>query len=77
MAHLLSAMTPADLGYDMAWVKGGVQQVWGLGVPTWRLPYEALAKLFGYDAFPDRLASNCGHSAPYLWVGRAISSTRT
>ena len=47
---------PRRLGYDMAWAKGGVQQVWGLGVPTWRLPYEALAKLFGYDAFPDRLA---------------------
>ena len=47
---------PRSLGYDMAWVNGGVQQVWGLGVPTWRLPYEALAKLFGYDAFPDRLA---------------------
>ena len=47
---------PRSLGYDMAWVNGGVQQVWGLGVPTWRLPYEALAKLFGYNAFPDRLA---------------------
>ena len=47
---------PLKLGYDMAWVDGAVQQVWGLGVPSWRLPYELLAKLFGYDAFPDRLA---------------------
>ena len=47
---------PHRLGYDMAWVDGGVQQVWGLGVPSWRLPFELLAKLFGYEAFPDRLA---------------------
>ena len=33
-----------------------MQQVWGLGVPCWRLPFEALAKLFGQPAFPDRLA---------------------
>ena len=47
---------PRTLGYDMAWAEGGVQQVWGLGVPSWRLPFELIAKLFGYDAFPDRLA---------------------
>ena len=47
---------PRRLGYDMAWVDGAVQQVWGLGVPSWRLPFELLAKLFGSGAFPDRLA---------------------
>ena len=47
---------PRRLGYDMAWAEGGVQQVWGLGVPGWRLPFEWIARLFGYDAFPDRLA---------------------
>ena len=47
---------PRILGYDMAWVDGGVQQVWGLGVPSWRVPFELLSKLFGYTAFPDRLA---------------------
>ena len=31
---------PRRLGYDMAWAEGGVQQVWGLGVPGWRLPFE-------------------------------------
>jgi hypothetical protein len=41
---------------DLAWHDGGVQQVWGLGVPIWRLPFEILAKLFGRPAFPDRLA---------------------
>ena len=47
---------PRALGYDMAWANGAVQQVWGLGVPIWRLPFELVAKLFGYAAFPDRLA---------------------
>jgi hypothetical protein len=46
----------ADLSWDMAWSQGGVQQVWGLGVPTWRLPFELLAHAFGQPAFPDRLA---------------------
>ena len=47
---------PRKLGYDMAWAEGGVQQVWGLGVPSWRLPFELVAKLSGHDGFPDRLA---------------------
>ena len=55
-ARLLGASKdPRALGYDMAWAEGGVQQVWGLGVPSWRLPFDLLAKLFGYHAFPDRL----------------------
>jgi hypothetical protein len=47
---------PRKLAYDMAWAEGGVQQVWGLGVPSWRLPFEFLAKLIGQAGFPDRLA---------------------
>jgi len=47
---------PRMLGYDMAWADGGVQQVWGLGVPAWRLPFELFAKAAGQPAFPDRLA---------------------
>ena len=46
----------ADLSWDMAWSEDGVQQVWGLGVPTWRLPFELLARAVGQPAFPDRLA---------------------
>ncbi len=46
----------ADLKFDHTWSEQGVHQVWGLGVPLWRLPFEAAAKLFGFDGFPDRLA---------------------
>jgi len=33
-----------------------VQQVWGLGVPCWRLLFEAPARVLGQPAFPDRIA---------------------
>jgi hypothetical protein len=47
---------PAKLDWDWAWWDGASQQVWGLGVPAWRLPFEAVARLLGYSAFPDRIA---------------------
>jgi len=58
--ELALSHNPSDLGlvpFDLCWSEGGVRQVWGLGVPLWRLPFEALAKLFGQPAFPDRVAS--------------------
>lgn len=47
---------PQDLSTDLCWSGGGVQQVWGLGISLWRLPFDALAELLGAPAFPDRLA---------------------
>ena len=47
---------PVDLNHDLTWSQQGVHQVWGLGVPLWRLPLEAVAKLLGFAAFPDRIA---------------------
>jgi len=44
------------LGFTLCWSEGGVHQVYGLGVPLWRLPFEASARVFGQPAFPDRLA---------------------
>src|ERR1041385_2270998 len=66
---------PADLTlvpWDLCWSQGGVQQVWGLGIPFWRLPWEGLAKLAGLQMFPDRIA-------PGLFlteIGRASCSVR-
>ena len=53
--HLDLSENPADTKFDMAWSEGGVQQVWGLGVPLWRLPFEILARAVGQPAFPDRV----------------------
>jgi hypothetical protein len=47
---------PEDLGHDLCWTDQGVQQVWGLGIPLWQLPWEACARLLGKSPFPDRLA---------------------
>jgi hypothetical protein len=44
------------LAHDLTWSEGGVHQVWGLGVPLWRLPFEAAARLLGREGFPDMLA---------------------
>ncbi|GEM_PF-2632119 len=34
--------------FDLAWYDGGVQQIWGLGVPLWMLPFEGVSRIFGY-----------------------------
>jgi len=47
---------PARLDFDLAWAEGGVHQVWGLGVPLWRLPFELVVRLVGTEGFPDMLA---------------------
>jgi hypothetical protein len=47
--------TPTEIEHDMAWGRNGVQQVWGLGVPVWRMPFEGVARIFGQPGFPDRL----------------------
>jgi len=53
---LAIANTPTEIWEDQVWYNGGAEQVWGLGVPLWRLPFEFLAHITGQSAFPDRLA---------------------
>ncbi len=47
---------PVDVEHDLTWSCDGVHQVWGLGIPAWRFPFEVLARLCGQEAFPDRIA---------------------
>jgi hypothetical protein len=53
--QLAISRNPVDTEFDMAWAEGGVQQVWGLGIPIWRLPFEIVARVFGHPSFPDRI----------------------
>jgi hypothetical protein len=53
--RLALSESPANATFDLVWSEGGVHQVWGLGAPLWRLPFEAVARLLGYDMFPDRV----------------------
>jgi hypothetical protein len=47
----------SDLNHDLVWSNNGVHQVWGLGIPLWRLPFDALWKMMFETLFPDRLAT--------------------
>ncbi len=53
--HVNLGTTLSLLEHDNAWSGGGVQQVWGLGVPFLRLPFEFAGHLFGMQVFPVRL----------------------
>src|ERR1700704_4190932 len=50
---------PVDLKMDLCWSEKGVQQVWGLGIPLLELPFNVLARAFGYSFFPDRIVLAC------------------
>lgn len=45
-----------DVAFDNTFPDGKVQQVWGLGVPLWLLPFEAFGRVVGISPFPDRIA---------------------
>ena len=46
---------PSALRHDLCWSQGGLHQVWGLGIPLYRLPFEAVARIVGVGSFPDML----------------------
>ena len=50
LADSIDAVEPA-----LAWHAGKVQQVWGLGVALWLLPFQALWRLAESGEFPDRV----------------------
>ena len=52
--HFQISPNPYAGFHDWAW-GNGMQQVWGMGVPFLRLPFEGLFRLFSWGAFPDRL----------------------
>ncbi|MDO8446201.1 MAG: hypothetical protein Q7T53_08885 [Deltaproteobacteria bacterium] len=50
------ALNPVPYGHSGDWAWGnGMHQLWGLGVPIIRLPFEILGKAFGSFGFPDRI----------------------
>jgi len=54
--RLALTTAPEGLAHDLAWTDSGVQQVWGLGVPLWQAPFEAVSRMVGQGPFPDRVA---------------------
>jgi hypothetical protein len=53
---LALSTNPAALAHDLTWSEGGVHQVWGLGVPLWRLTFEVVWRVLRQKGFPDMLA---------------------
>lgn len=66
--------SPTDLQPDLAWHRG-VQQVWGLGIPVLRMPFEAIGKRFGLDMFPDRIVF-CFALALLLYLAHTVGLLR-
>jgi len=64
--------SPLDSDFDLSWSQGGVQQVWGLGIPLWRLPWTALARVSGFQTFPDHLATGLAFSVVAFLVLVAV-----
>ena len=62
---------PEGLDLDLAWVDGGVQQVWGLGVPVWMSIWEAIGRAIHLSPFPDRLAMLFGVALTFYALLRA------
>lgn len=64
---------PRDISFDMVWANNAVQQVWGLGVPIWRFPFEVVARVFGLPAFPDRIALAIAIATSAYWILKAFT----
>jgi len=62
---------PGGLALDLAWVDGGVQQVWGLGVPLWLALWELIGRVVHLTPFPDRIAMLFGAVAMFYALLRA------
>jgi hypothetical protein len=59
---------PQLLSHDMGWADGKTQQIGGLGVSFWRVPFEVVARWSGQPGFPDRLALGAFMALTLLWI---------
>jgi hypothetical protein len=71
--RLALTTTPDGLLPDLVWTPRGVHQVWGLGVPLWQLPFEALGRVIGVSPFPDRIALAAWLAVMLFVLIRALS----
>jgi hypothetical protein len=67
--HLALGDSIGGIQPGLAWHDGHVQQVWGLGIALWLLPFEALWRLFGGSACPERIALACAFFLLGMYTG--------
>jgi hypothetical protein len=65
--HLADSLQAIQPG--LVWHDGRVQHVWGLGVGVWLMPFEAIWRLFGGFAFPDRITLGVAFMLLALYSG--------
>jgi hypothetical protein len=69
--RLALSWSPISLRYDEAWGRG-VQQIWGLGVPILRLPFDAVVRAVGGFGFPDGVTFLIYFALVALLTARAL-----
>lgn len=67
--HFCLSDSVETLGPGLAWHNGAVQQVWGLGVGMWLLPFEAVWRLKFATTFPDRIGLGFAFALLAYYVG--------
>lgn len=75
--HLYLGNSIGQIGNDLAWHAGQVNQIWGLGVGLWLTPFEFVWRLFGGKWFPDRIALGIAFAllCGYGWsLGRRLAA---
>lgn len=70
--HLALSTNLAMIDFDLTYSNGGVQQVWGIGVPLWRMIFEIPARFFFDQTAPDRLALWCALALVIYFVYGAL-----
>ena len=75
--RLALSHAPDALYHDLAWTPGGgVQQVWGLGVPILQAPFEVIGRVIGVTPFPDRIAMAAFLALAFFVLLRAVPGWR-
>ena len=70
--HFWLSRSIFDTQFDNCYVNGGVQQVWGLGVPMYLIPFELLGRAVGVSPFPDRIVLGILLAAFFFYCGTLL-----
>jgi hypothetical protein len=70
--HIAPVQHPSGSSLDYLWGRGGMHQVWGLGVPILATPFHILGRLFRAPGFPDHVRFLVLYAATTVALARAL-----